>query len=387
MDLASTRRARPSRRQVLALAATCTPWPVCAAEPGVTAGEVVIGQSITLQGGRNEYGSSVMDGVRACLDQANAAGGVHRRRIVLHTLDDNNQTAQAEANARRLVSERGAFLLFGPIEGGPSTAVMKVAVELGVPLFGPMAGSPGLRRPYQPLVFPVRAEHREEFRALLKYGHERGMTRVAFLHADSEVGLAHLANVKAIAEPAGMHVVAPVAITSEVDDAQIDAIVRQLVSLQPQLMFNHGSAGIYERIIRKARDAGMTTAFMAICSGSTQLAQKLGPLAVGMVFTQVVPSPVTRATQLARDYQDSFRRAWPDKTFSYASLEGWFTARALVEALAAAGPQLTRRRLLTALHQAPIAVSGVKLRYDPKEHQGSNFVDLAMYTRDERFMH
>jgi len=387
MDLPSERRVCLSRRRWLALAGALAPWSADAAEPGVGAGEVVIGQSITLQGGRNEYGGSVMDGVKACLDQANTAGGVHRRRILLHTLDDNNQSAQAEANARRLVTEHGAFVLFGSIEGGPSTAVMKAAVELGVPFFGPMAGSPGLRRPHQPLVFPVRAEHREEFRALLRYGRERGMTRVAFLHSDSEVGLAHLANVKAIAESTGMQVVAPVAIASEVDDAQIDAIVRQLGPLQVHLMFNHGSAGIYERIIRKARSAGMTNAFMAICSGSTQLAQKLGPLAAGMVFTQVVPSPVTRATQLTRDYQDSFRRAWPDKPFSYGSLEGWFTARALVEALAAAGAQLTRQRLLAALRHAPIAVSGVTLRYDATEHRGSNFVDLAIYTRDERFMH
>ncbi|HSW27512.1 MAG TPA: ABC transporter substrate-binding protein, partial [Burkholderiaceae bacterium] len=198
-----------------------------AAEPGVNAGEVVIGQNITLQAGKNDYGVAVMDGIRACFDQTNAAGGVHGRKIVLRTLDDNNSSAQAEANARKLVNEQGAFVLFGSIEGGPSTAVMKAAVELNVPFFGPMAGSPGLRRPYQPMVFPVRAEHREEFRALLRYGHERGMTRVAFLHSDSEVGQAHLANVQLIAKELGIEVVAAVAIKSEVDDAQVDAIVRR----------------------------------------------------------------------------------------------------------------------------------------------------------------
>ena len=103
-------------------------------------------------------------------------------------------------------------------------------------------------------------------------------------------------------------------------------------------MFNHGSAGTYERLIRKARGAGMSTVFMAINSGSSQLAHKLGSLASGMVFAQVVPNPFSRATQLARDYQDSFRKAWPDKVFSYGSLEGWLTARALVAALSAAGP-------------------------------------------------
>ena len=375
-----------TRRSMMVLAA-CSLAARAAAEPGVSAGEIVIGQNITLQAGKNDYGAAVMDGIRACLDQANAAGGVHGRRILLRTLDDNNSSAQAEANARKLVNEQGAFVLFGSIEGGPSTAVMKAAVELNVPFFGPMAGSPGLRRPHQPLVFPVRAEHREEFRALLQYGRERGMTRVGFLHSDSEVGQAHLANVQLIAKQLGMEVAAAVAIKSEVDDAQIDAIVRRLAAAQVHLMFNHGSAGIYERVIRKARDAGVTTSFMAINSGSTQLAQKLGPLASGMVFAQVVPSPFSRGTQLTRDYQDSFRKAWPDKPFSYGSLEGWLTARALVAALAAAGPNLSRQRLMAALHERPIVVSGFPLLYTASEHRGSTFVDLAMFTRDQRFLH
>ena len=54
--------------------------------------------------------------------------------------------------------------------GGPSTAVAEVATELKVPFFGPMAGSPTLRRPHLAYVFPVRAEHREEFRALMAWG-------------------------------------------------------------------------------------------------------------------------------------------------------------------------------------------------------------------------
>jgi ABC-type branched-subunit amino acid transport system substrate-binding protein len=152
-------------------------------------------------------------------------------------------------------------------------------------------------------------------------------------------------------------------------------------------MFNHGSAGIYERVIRRARDAGIATSFMAINSGSTQLAGKLGPLASGMVFTQVVPSPLSRSTQLSRDYQESFRKAWPDKPFSYGSLEGWLTARALVAALAAAGPNPSRQRFVTSLHEHPIVISGFALHYSASEHRGSTFVDLAMFTRDQRFLH
>jgi branched-chain amino acid transport system substrate-binding protein len=128
-----------------------------AADPGVTASEIVVGQSITLQGGKNSYGVEVLAGIRTHLDEINRAGGVHGRQIVLRTLDDDNKSTLAEANARALIKD-GVFLVFGSIEGGPSTAVMRATEELKVPFFGPMAGSPTLRRPHQSLVFPVRAK-------------------------------------------------------------------------------------------------------------------------------------------------------------------------------------------------------------------------------------
>jgi branched-chain amino acid transport system substrate-binding protein len=139
------------------------------ATDGVTGNQIVIGQTIALQGGKNDYAKAVLDGIQAHLAAVNKKGGVAGRTLVLKTLDDDNNAAKAEANARQLVDQERVYILFGSIEGGPSTAVMKVAIEKSVPFFGPMAGSPGFRRPHQPLVFPVRAEHLEEFRALLAY--------------------------------------------------------------------------------------------------------------------------------------------------------------------------------------------------------------------------
>jgi branched-chain amino acid transport system substrate-binding protein len=154
---------------------------------GISPHEIVIGQSITLQNGKNSYGVDVLAGVQTYFQDVNATGGVYSRKVVLRTLDDDNQPAKAEANARKLVEE-GAFVLFGAIEGGPSGGVMKVVNELKVPFFGPMAGSPNLRKPYQPFVFPVRAEHLDEFRLLVSYAASIGLKRLAFFHADSPVG-------------------------------------------------------------------------------------------------------------------------------------------------------------------------------------------------------
>ena len=355
------------------------------AEPGVGTGEILVGQSITLQGGKNVYGSEALTGVKAFVDAANRNGGVNGRRIVLRTLDDENSSTKAEANARALV-QQGVFVLFGSIEGGPSTAVMKAAVELGVPFIGPMAGSPGLRMPHQPLVYPVRAEHREEFRALITQGKRIGLQRVALFHADSDVGREHLANAQKLAAEAGMAFGGGVPFRADITDAQLSAAVAGLTQQKVDLVINHGSPPLYGRLIRAARAAGSRITFWGVNSGSTPLAAELGPLAKGMVFAQIVPNPNSGKTALVREYQERMARTAPGQGFSYGSLEGYMTAKALAAALRAAGASPTRASLVAALERFETDLGGITLRWRKGEHSGSTFVDLALVGRDGRFV-
>jgi branched-chain amino acid transport system substrate-binding protein len=369
--------------------------PLRAAEPGIGAGEIVVGQNITLQNGRNVYGGEVMVGVKAALEEVNRAGGVRGRRVVLRTLDDDNSADKAEANARSLV-EQGVFALFGSIEGGPSTAVMKAAVATGVPFIGPMAGSPGLRRPHQPLVFPVRAEHKDEFRALIEHGQRVGKSKVALFHADSGVGREHLANVELLCNAAKMAFGGGIPFKGDITDDQLGGVVGTLQDRGVDLVLNHCSAGVYGRLIKQAHTApgarggaagaGRRIAFWGVNSGSTPLAASLGPLAHGMVFAQIVPSPWSGKTALVRDYQAAMARVSPPVPPSYGTLEGFLTARVLVLALRAAGPAPTRTGLLAALANFEADLGGVRVVWKTGAHTGISFVDLALVGRDGRFV-
>jgi len=357
------------------------------AQDGVTPRQILIGQTITLQGGKNDYGVAVLEGVNTYLDHVNRQGGVLGREVVVKVLDDDNKSSQAEANARQLVTQEKVFLLFGSIEGGPSTAVMKAALDLNAPFFGPMAGSPTLRTPHQPLVFPVRAEHKAEFRTLLAHARSLGVQRVAFFRSDSETGQQHLDNVTLLAQELGLNLVADMPFKSDVNDAGIDALVAQLARSQAQMVFNHGGIGVYEKLIRKARAQGLKTNFYGVNSGSTQLVNQLKTLAHGMIFAQVMPSPWERKTAVTRAYQEAFSKAHPGKPFSYGSLEGYVTARALVEALKLAGPKPTRASFVAGLRNASLNLEGLRVTYSDKAQTGLTLVDLAIVTREGTFRH
>ena len=356
-----------------------------AADLGVDAQQIVVGQNITLQAGKNNYGVEAQAGIQLVFKEVNRQGGIFGRRILLRTLDDDNQSAKATANAKALIDD-GAFILFGSIEGGPSTAVMKVAAERKVPFFGPMAGSPELRRPFQNMVFPVRAEHRDEFRALIKHGASTGLKRIAFFHADSDTGRLHLQNVRLAAADFKATVELPIPFKSDITDQQLDAVVKQIGDNKIDLIFNHGSPAVYGKLLRKIRKADLRVQFLAVNSGSTQLAADLGELASGMVFSQVVPNPWARKTLIARDYQAAFQQAYPGRDYSYGSFEGYITARALVAGLKSAGLKLSRESFVKALVGQKIDLGNFEISYAPGEHAGSTFVDLSMVKRDGKFL-
>jgi branched-chain amino acid transport system substrate-binding protein len=358
---------------------------VMAAEPGITSDEIVIGKSLTLQSGKDAFGVSVGEGMKLHFDEVKAAGGVFGRKITTRILDDAGQGPAAEANARKLVAE-GAFVLYGSVGGASTSGVMKVATELKVPFFGQLAGTPVLRRPHQPMVFPVRAEHRDEFRAMMVTAKEQGTRTVGFLYADSEVGRQHLENVKIAAAELGMTLTFPLPVKADITDAQIDEAVKKMGQVKPALFIHNGPSKVLQKIVQKASATGVKTTFMGVNQGSFEIAKALGPLAQGIIFTQVVPSPWERKREITREYQDAARKVAPKAEFSYGALEGYMTAKALVMALRAAGKQPTRASFIKGLEGAKFDLGGVSMRFAPGDHEGSKFVDLSLVTRDLRFI-
>jgi ABC-type branched-subunit amino acid transport system substrate-binding protein len=202
------------------------------------------------------------------------------------------------------------------------------------------------------------------------------------------VGLQHLENVKLLCKELGMEMSLDLPFKSDTSDAQLDAYVQRLVEVNPHVVFNHGGISVYERLIRKAKVKIKRNIFCGVNSGSAQLAKHLGDLAPGMVFSQVVPSPWERKTAITREYRDAFAKAYPGKDYSYGSLEGYMTAKALVAALRQAGGNPTRASFVQGLYAAGgVDINGLKAVYQPGLHAGLSLVDLSIVSADGRFRH
>jgi ABC-type branched-subunit amino acid transport system substrate-binding protein len=346
-----------------------------------------IGQTVALSGAQGEHGSALTLGARAYFEKVNRAGGVNGRNIELITLDDAGDARRALENARKLVSENKVVTLFSGAEGGPCVAVTALAGELGVPVVGCAGGSPELRDPFNPVSFPVRAAHLEEFEKLVEYAALFGQKRIGFIHSDSDTGRKHLANLRKVAERYGAEVVLALPLPTGKNPLDPAKIATDLARARVETVINHGSYAQYADIMRASRKQGGAAQFLAVNSGAQQMVRLLGADAKGLIFSQVVPFPWFEATPVVREYRDALRGILPKPEPSFSSLEGFINAKVLVEALRRAGQKVTRESLIIALESMrDHDTGGLSVSYGANRHQGSRFVDVVVVASDGRFV-
>jgi len=83
-----------------------------AAQIGVTADKIVIGQSAGFTGSVAGTVKELTAGAQVYFRRVNAKGGVHGRKIVLESMDDGFDPKRTPEVIRKLIEEKKVFALF-----------------------------------------------------------------------------------------------------------------------------------------------------------------------------------------------------------------------------------------------------------------------------------
>ena len=75
------------------------------------------------------------------IDELNASGGVHGRKIKLIVEDNASQPQQAVRAVQKLIKSDNAFAILNSFGSGPNAATVKMANDAGVMVFAPWAAS------------------------------------------------------------------------------------------------------------------------------------------------------------------------------------------------------------------------------------------------------
>ncbi|HZG18383.1 MAG TPA: ABC transporter substrate-binding protein [Herbaspirillum sp.] len=354
---------------------------------GVSPTEIILGQSAPFSGPAGELGRDFQEGAQSYFAQVNARGGVHGRRVRLLSLDDRYEPERAAANTQQLIWRDKVFALFG-YSGTPTILAALPAIrEAGIPLFAPLSGAIALRQPFNRLIFHVRASYLRETEFLLRQLQSTGRRRVAVFYQNDELGKGLLDILRQRAPVYGLALVGSAAIERNSD--AVAAAAMELLQAHPDVVIQVVSYQPAAAMVARMRAAGYLGGFSHYSFvGSTSLAARLKNAGVGAEVTQVVPFPNKARLPIVYEYQRAMTHT-PGIDCNFTGLEGYIAARALVEGLRRAGPNLTREGLIRALESitpANYEGGGFSLHFSRTDHSGSDFVDLTAIGAGGRFI-
>ncbi|MDO9198413.1 ABC transporter substrate-binding protein [Rhodoferax sp.] len=354
------------------------------AENGVTDKEVVIGQFAAISGPAAQLGLRMQLGMQTYFNALNAQGGVNGRTIRLITRDDGYEPEKAAAAARALIREDKVFALAGSVGTPTGLAALPILSEEQVPLVGMFTGAQALREPFNRHVFHVRASYFDETERIVQHLTTLGVKKIAVFYQNDAYGKAGLDGMVRALDKRKLKSVATA--TVERNSVDVAKALETILKSEPEAVVQIGAYKSCAAFIKQARVKGYGGQFFNVSFvGSKALADELGEAGQGVVISQVVPFPYAPSSPIVREYQQRMVEAG-QKDFDFSSMEGYLTARVLVEGLRRAGRTLTRDALITGLESMKeVNLGGFIVNYSANDHQGSDFIDLTIIGRDGKF--
>jgi ABC-type branched-subunit amino acid transport system substrate-binding protein len=134
------------------------------------------------------------------------------------------------------------------------------------------------------------------------------------------------------------------------------------------------------------RKAGVNSQFLSVSFVGSAIVKELGPEVKGVIMAQVVPLPTKRRIPIVAEYQQAMAEMGSKAEYSFNALEGYISAKVLVEGIKRTGKDLTRARFIHAMEAMnDYDLGDYVVSYSPTNHNGSKYVDLTIITSGGRF--
>jgi len=346
--------------------------------------DLLIGQSVGVTGTVAATVKESMQGAQLYIDSVNSKGGVRGEKIVLRTLDDRFEVPKTVENTKALLEDKSLLAMFMS-RGTPNTeAMLPLLKEYNVPLVGPSTGAMVFHDPVNTQVFNVRAPYQREAAKAVTHFATIGITRIAVVHPNDSFGADALAGAQRGFEK---EKVAPVAvIKADRLKPDFDSIVRQVTGAQAQAVIWVGSGSAVADGIKALRKAHSSAQVVTLSNNaSSGFVKLLGDASRGVIITQIFPYERTQGYPLVREASALAKARGVDEV-TPAMLEGFASAKVLVEGLRLASPKPTREKLITALESMRnFDLGGLQISYSPASHTGLDFADLSIIGPDGKF--
>ncbi len=353
---------------------------VSARTQGVADEEIVLGTIQDLSGSLAAQGKQVRLGMQLRLDEANAQGGVHGRKLVLRVEDSAYDPKRAVLAAQKLVQHDRIFAMVGHLGSANNMAAMPVQFEKNVANFLPVAPAREMVEPAHRLKLGLLVSSHDQVRqGLPRLIADRGARSVCAVFQDDEFGLDALRGAHAALAALDM----PMAESTSYKRGATDfsTQVARLKARGCDLIVLATGPRETVAVMAESTKTGFAPTFMTTVAAYHENVPKLGGAAVnGLYATMVWPIPyLDDESPAVREWAGRFKQRFGESA-EMAAIVGYVAMDVFVRAATRAGRELSTDSLIAAMDGlvvAPDRFGGPELSWSPNKRLGSDASRLS----------
>jgi ABC-type branched-subunit amino acid transport system substrate-binding protein len=360
------------------------------ADPGVTSTTIKLGITSPLTGIAAPGYNKIPGAMKAYFDYVNTKGGVNGRKITLVSKDDQYIPTTAVAKANELILRDKVFALVGTL-GTASTKALTASTQLskrGVPSLFVNTGWSGFadKKAY-PTTFSILPSYQVEAKIMAKFIKEKYTgKKLALIYQDDDFGRDALAGFKTAGLTFDTYI--PYASGSQALPATGAGWISKLKTAKAEVTVLFGVSSASTAALANAYGAGFSTQWVlgSVGGDATTIAatsKNYVPLLNGAKGFSFAPAPTDTTDDYIKKFQEIYTAAYgTTQTFDNNVVAGMSNAFLVVQALKAAGKNLTRKGLISAIETKGSTFANpflTPLGYSAKAHTGATGYWIGTY--------
>ncbi len=357
--------------------------------PGVTANEILIGQTMPYSGPASGY--APIGHVEVAYTQfINDQGGINGRKLKLLSLDDGYSPPKTLEQTRKLVEEENVAFIFQQLGTPTAMATRRYLNQKKVPqLFVASGATQFGDRDNFPWTMGWQISYQIEGRVYARYvATEKPNAKIGILYQNDDSGKDFLKGFKdGLGDKAGMIVAA---VSYEPTDPTVDSQIVQLHSAGADTLYVSSIPKVTAMALRKVRDLGWNPMYIISSVGSS-VAAALAPAglekAVGLITGAYLKDPSD--PQWAddpgfKDWLAFMKKYQPGGDLADANnVYGYSVTQTLAVALKQCGEDLSRENILKQAAnldiELPLLHKGIRFRTTATDYYGMKKMRLQRF--------
>lgn len=314
--------------------------------------EITIGFTGPLSGPAAFYGKETLNGITMAAKHINDEGGFkvdgQKYKIKISSLDDQYLPNEAAANAKRLVQEEKANVVYTPHSGG--VYAMQVFNELEDFIIMGYTSDPWVTDQGNSLSVRIPPRYDNYLEPFTKYEMDRYGKRIAFLPTSSQYGKDWAEALRPVWEEHGGEIVFDESIDFS-KDTDFQTIMVNALNTDPDVLFIGGPSEPTALVLKQARDLGFEGGFLIMEQAKMdEMANVLGEgfdLLEGSIATPpLIYSEFPGTESYIEEYRETYDRdPGSESGYHYVSL---YT---LIEAMKVAGTVEDTKEIMAAMDE------------------------------------